>query len=112
VGALTGLEAADGALTLDDDTEIDAARPGDRGHCGWEQIVVSMRKFDCVVWRSAWNTSRVVEVDAPGAVAVDAAADFCLRHADSEELILRMETWGRSPRASDRIRWAHAANEN
>jgi len=26
-------------------------------HCGCEQIVVSMRKFDCTVWRSAWNTS-------------------------------------------------------
>ncbi len=30
-----------------------------RVHCGWEQIVVSMRKFDWVVWRSAWKTSSV-----------------------------------------------------
>lgn len=27
-------------------------------HCGTEQMVVSMRKFDCTVWRSAWKTSR------------------------------------------------------
>ena len=26
-------------------------------HCGTEQMVVSMRKFDCTVWRSAWKTS-------------------------------------------------------
>jgi hypothetical protein len=26
-------------------------------HWGIEQMVVSMRKFDCTVWRSAWNTS-------------------------------------------------------
>ena len=28
-------------------------------HWGIEQIVVSMRKFDATVWRSAWKTSRL-----------------------------------------------------
>ena len=36
-----------------------AVRRESSHHCGIEQIVVSIRKLEATVWRSAWKTSRL-----------------------------------------------------